>query len=146
MFKATDPRIGRAVAIKVLTAAADDPDLLARFYREAKYTGGLQHQNIVTVYELGHQDGIPYLVIGVSRGSEPGRSHCVGTADAHCGKIEDHSASLQRPELCAQTRLSSIGISSQLILSFSKTVQPNLSISGLHVAMWKPADAPEPGR
>lgn len=63
VFKATDPRIGRAVAIKVLTAAADDPDLLARFYREAKYTGSLQHQNIVTVYELGHQDGIPYLVM-----------------------------------------------------------------------------------
>jgi hypothetical protein len=63
VFKATDPRIGRAVAIKVLTAAADDPDLLDRFYREAKYTGNLQHQNIVTVYELGHQDGVPYLVM-----------------------------------------------------------------------------------
>ncbi len=63
VFKATDPRIGRSVAIKVLTAAADDPDLLLRFYREAKYTGNLQHQNIVTVYELGHQDGIPYLVM-----------------------------------------------------------------------------------
>src|SRR5579864_4517892 len=63
VFKATDPRIGRSVAIKVLTAAADDPDLLLRFYREAKYTGSLQHQNIVTVYELGHQDGIPYLVM-----------------------------------------------------------------------------------
>lgn len=63
VFKGTDPRIGRSVAIKVLTAAADDPDLLLRFYREAKYTGSLQHQNIVTVYELGHQDGIPYLVM-----------------------------------------------------------------------------------
>jgi serine/threonine protein kinase len=63
VYKATDPRIGRSVAIKVLTAAADDPDLLLRFYREAKYTGSLQHQNIVTVYELGHQDGVPYLVM-----------------------------------------------------------------------------------
>jgi serine/threonine protein kinase len=63
VFKAVDPRIGRSVAIKVLTAAADDPDLLLRFYREAKYTGSLQHQNIVTVYELGHQDGVPYLVM-----------------------------------------------------------------------------------
>jgi serine/threonine protein kinase len=63
VFKGIDPRIGRAVAIKVLTAAPDDPDLLARFYREAKYTGNLQHQNIVTVYELGHQDGVPYLVM-----------------------------------------------------------------------------------
>lgn len=63
VYKGTDPRIGRSVAVKVLTAAADDPDLLLRFYREAKYTGSLQHQNIVTVYELGHQDGVPYLVM-----------------------------------------------------------------------------------
>jgi len=63
VFRGTDPRIGRTVAIKMLTAAADDPDLLIRFYREAKYTGSLHHQNIVTVYELGHQDGVPYLVM-----------------------------------------------------------------------------------
>jgi len=63
VFRGSDPRIGRQVAIKMLTAAADDPDLLIRFYREAKYTGSLHHQNIVTVYELGHQDGVPYLVM-----------------------------------------------------------------------------------
>jgi tetratricopeptide (TPR) repeat protein len=63
VFRGNDPRIGRQVAIKMLTAAAEDPDLLIRFYREAKYTGGLHHQNIVTVYELGHQDGVPYLVM-----------------------------------------------------------------------------------
>jgi serine/threonine protein kinase len=63
VFRGNDPRIGRAVAIKMLTAAADDPDLLLRFDREAKYTGNLNHQNIVTVYELGHQDGVPYLVM-----------------------------------------------------------------------------------
>ncbi|HET6181340.1 MAG TPA: protein kinase [Candidatus Sulfotelmatobacter sp.] len=63
VFQGNDPRIGRPVAIKMLTAAAEDPDLLIRFYREAKYTGRLHHQNIVTVYELGHQDGVPYLVM-----------------------------------------------------------------------------------
>lgn len=64
VYKATDSRIGRSVAIKILSGAYDDdPDLLARFYREAKSTGSLQHQNIVTVYELGDQDGIPYLVM-----------------------------------------------------------------------------------
>ena len=63
VYRGNDPRIGRSVAIKVLTAAAEDPDLLIRFYREAKYTGSLHHQNIVTVYELGHQDGVPYLVM-----------------------------------------------------------------------------------
>lgn len=64
VYCATDPRIGRRVAIKVLAGGhSEDPDLLARFYREAKCTGSLQHQNIVTVYELGDQDGCPYLVM-----------------------------------------------------------------------------------
>jgi hypothetical protein len=64
VYRATDPRIGRPVAIKVLTEFfSEDSELLARFYREAKSTGSLQHQNIVTVYELGDQDGFPYLVM-----------------------------------------------------------------------------------
>ncbi|HET7442140.1 MAG TPA: protein kinase [Terriglobales bacterium] len=64
VYHAMDPRIGRPVAIKVLTGAlGEDQDLLARFYREARYTGGLQHQNIVTVYEFGEQDGFPFLVM-----------------------------------------------------------------------------------
>jgi serine/threonine protein kinase len=64
VYRATDPRIGRPVAIKVLTGLfSEDSELLERFYREAKSTGSLQHQNIVTVYELGDQDGFPYLVM-----------------------------------------------------------------------------------
>jgi len=64
VYKAFDPRLGRHVAIKVLSAAfGEDSQLLARFYREAKYTGSLQHQNIVTVYDFGDQDGFPYLVM-----------------------------------------------------------------------------------
>jgi serine/threonine protein kinase len=64
VYRAVDPGIGRQVAIKMVTAAAgDDPDLLKRFYREAKSTGILQHPNIVTVHELGDQQGVPYLVM-----------------------------------------------------------------------------------
>ena len=63
VYRCNDPRIGRAVAIKVLTAAADDPDLLTRFHREAQYTGNLHHPNIVTIYELGQQETVPYLVM-----------------------------------------------------------------------------------
>ena len=85
VFRGTDPRIGRQVAIKMLTAAADDPDLLIRFYREAKYTGSLHHQNIVTVYELGHQEGVPYLVMefleGVSLESVIATKRAMSVAD-----------------------------------------------------------------
>ncbi len=64
VYKAMDPSIGRLVAIKMMTGGfADNPDLLRRFYREAQSTGTLQHPNIVIVYELGDQDGNPYMVM-----------------------------------------------------------------------------------
>jgi hypothetical protein len=64
VYKATDSRIGRLVAIKMMTGGfAENPDLLKRFYREAQSTGMLQHPNIVIVYDLGDQDGNPYLVM-----------------------------------------------------------------------------------
>ncbi len=64
VYKAMDNRIGRLVAIKMMTGGfADNPDLLKRFYREAQATGMLQHPNIVIVYDLGDQDGNPYLVM-----------------------------------------------------------------------------------
>jgi hypothetical protein len=64
VYKATDPHLDRLVAIKMMTVGfAEDPELLKRFYREAQSTGSLQHPNIVTVYDLGDQDGSPYLVM-----------------------------------------------------------------------------------
>ena len=64
IYKGVDPGIGRVVAIKMITGAfADDPELLHRFYREAQSVGNLQHPNIVTIYDLGVEDGSPYLVM-----------------------------------------------------------------------------------
>jgi eukaryotic-like serine/threonine-protein kinase len=64
IYKGVDPGIGRIVAIKMMTGAfADDPELLQRFYREAQSVGSLQHPNIVTIYDLGVEDGNPYLVM-----------------------------------------------------------------------------------
>ena len=64
IYKGVDPGIGRVVAIKMITGAfADDPELLHRFYREAQSVGNLQHPNIVTIYDLGLEDGSPYLVM-----------------------------------------------------------------------------------
>jgi len=70
VYKATDPHIGRFVAIKMITAGfAGNPDLLKRFYREAQSTGNLQNPNIVTVYDLGDHDGNPYLVMEYLEGA-----------------------------------------------------------------------------
>lgn len=64
VYKAMDNLIERVVAIKMMTGGfADNPDLLKRFYREAKSTGMLQHPNIVIVYDLGDHEGNPYLVM-----------------------------------------------------------------------------------
>jgi len=64
VYKASDAHLGRLVAIKMLSIrCTEDPDLLKRFYREAQSTAGLQHPNIVTVFDFGEQDGNPYLVM-----------------------------------------------------------------------------------
>ncbi len=64
VYKATDTRLDRTVAIKVLLAhVADDPDLRQRFEREAKTISSLNHPHICTLYDIGQQDGIDYLVM-----------------------------------------------------------------------------------
>src|SRR5947209_3728264 len=64
VYKAVDPGIGRPVAIKMMTGNfADNPDLLKRFQREAQSAGTLQHRNIVIIYELGTENGHPYMAM-----------------------------------------------------------------------------------
>ena len=64
VYRAVDKRIGRKVAIKTLTEAiSSSPEMLQRFYQEAEKTGRLSHPNIVTVYDVGDQDGLPYIVM-----------------------------------------------------------------------------------
>ena len=63
VYRAEDKRIGRKVAIKTLTEGfSGQPEMLERFYREAQ-AGILQHPNIVIVYDLGDEDGIPFIVM-----------------------------------------------------------------------------------
>jgi serine/threonine protein kinase len=64
VFKARDPLIGRLIALKTITASvADDPGLLERFRGEAKAAGALQHPNIVTIYEMGEAEGVPFIAM-----------------------------------------------------------------------------------
>ncbi len=63
VYRAEDRRIGRLVAIKTLTEGfSGQPEMLERFYREAQ-AGILQHPNIVIVYDLGDEDGVPFIVM-----------------------------------------------------------------------------------
>jgi eukaryotic-like serine/threonine-protein kinase len=64
IYRAFDPYFERAVAIKVMSAQfAADEEFRARFFREARSTARLHHPNIVSVYDLGEEGGIPYLVM-----------------------------------------------------------------------------------
>lgn len=63
VYKARDTRLDRMVAIKVLRDLPDKPELAARFEREARAIAALNHPHICTLYDVGHQDGIDYLVM-----------------------------------------------------------------------------------
>jgi len=70
VYKGIDRTLGREVAIKTLTGAiSSDPDMLARFYNEGRKTGSFKHPNIVTVYELGDHNGVPYIAMELVEGN-----------------------------------------------------------------------------
>lgn len=60
VYKGRDPFLKRDVAIKVCTV--DDAGLRQRFFREAEIAGRLEHRNIVSVFALGFEGGVPFLV------------------------------------------------------------------------------------
>ncbi len=64
VYRASDTRLGRAVAIKILPAnIAADPVAKQRFEREAKAISSLNHPNICVLHDIGHQDGLDYIVM-----------------------------------------------------------------------------------
>ena len=64
VFKARDTRLGRLVAIKVLSPAREgDSDLRARLLREARATSSLNHPSIVTVYEAGSAEDVDFIAM-----------------------------------------------------------------------------------
>jgi len=61
VYEARDMRLDRTVAIKVLPST--EPELKARFEREAKAIAALQHPHICTLHDIGHVDTVDYLVM-----------------------------------------------------------------------------------
>jgi eukaryotic-like serine/threonine-protein kinase len=69
VWRGVDERLGRRVAVKLLDRATADPAMLQRFDREARTAGGLTHPNIVAVYDVGADNGVPYLVMELIDGT-----------------------------------------------------------------------------
>ena len=64
VYKATDTRLGRTVAIKVLPQRlAENPQFKRRFEREARAVSSLSHPNICALHDVGHEDGVDFMVM-----------------------------------------------------------------------------------
>jgi len=63
VYRAQDTRLGRDVAVKVLTRnLSNDADALRRFEQEARAAGMLNHPNILAIYDIGNEAGVRYIV------------------------------------------------------------------------------------
>src|SRR5215471_2116690 len=69
VYRARDTRLGRDVAVKVLPQhLSSDPDLKARFEREARAISSLNHPHICHLYDIGSHDGTDFLVMELLEG------------------------------------------------------------------------------
>lgn len=70
VYLAEDTELHRKVAIKFLPGGfAADPDVLARFKREARAAASLSHPNIITIHEVAEHEGRPYIVMAYVDGA-----------------------------------------------------------------------------
>jgi Tol biopolymer transport system component len=64
VYRALDTRLDRTVAVKILPShLSENPEARQRFDREARAISSLNHPNICTLYDVGHQDGVDFLVM-----------------------------------------------------------------------------------
>jgi hypothetical protein len=71
VFKAYDPSLDRAVALKIISSESDaTEELRTRFFREAQACARLSHPNIVTIHDLGEADGTLFIVMELLEGEE----------------------------------------------------------------------------
>ncbi|MEQ1912034.1 MAG: serine/threonine-protein kinase [Vicinamibacterales bacterium] len=73
VYGGIDDVMDRPVAVKVMMAdLEEDPETSARFYREASAAGQLVHRNIITIFDMGEDDGRPFIVMELLDGDTLG--------------------------------------------------------------------------
>src|SRR5262245_16161627 len=73
VYLARDPRLERAVAVKILPRdLADDADRMHRFIREARAASALNHANVATIYDIGESEAVHFIVMEYVEGSTLG--------------------------------------------------------------------------
>jgi eukaryotic-like serine/threonine-protein kinase len=131
LYRATDTKLGRDVAIKVLPAAfACDPDRMARFSREAKMLASLNHPNIVAIYGVEDRALILELVPGKNlKGPLP-----VATALGYAGQIASaleaaHEKGIVHRDLKpANIRITPAGLVKVLDFGLAKAIEADPSV------------------
>jgi serine/threonine protein kinase len=69
VYRATDTVLGRKVALKILTEAGSaDEEAKARFFQEARLASNISHENIISVYDFGEDQGRPFIVMELLEG------------------------------------------------------------------------------
>jgi serine/threonine protein kinase len=63
VYLARDPLLERTLAVKVLSVDSDNQELRERFAREARSAAALRHRNIVTIFDIGEQEGRPFIAM-----------------------------------------------------------------------------------
>jgi len=88
VYKARDKRLKRLVALKFLSRREVDSTSKARFLREAQAASALSHPNIITIYDIGDQDGTNYIVMEYIDGKA--LNDVIPSNGLHVGKALDY--------------------------------------------------------
>ena len=103
VYRARDLRLSRDVALKVLREEISrDSDLVRRFQQEARAVGALNHPNIVTVFDTGENEGVPFIVSELLEGSTLRERLGTGALDAR--KALDFGTQIARGLVAAHER------------------------------------------
>ena len=95
VYRARDTRLARDVAVKVLPADfSTDEDRLRRFEREARAASALNHPNILTIHDIGTEDGAPYVVSELLEGETLRQRLSSGALVSR--KVVDYAAQVAR--------------------------------------------------
>ncbi|MEM7244198.1 MAG: serine/threonine-protein kinase [Acidobacteriota bacterium] len=70
VYRGEDPLLGRQVAIKVITGSDVTEEMKQRFIHEARAVAAIDHANIVVVYDLGEEQGVPYIAMELLVGED----------------------------------------------------------------------------
>ncbi len=88
VYRATDERLGRQVALKVLPdALAAHPERRARFLREARAAAAATHRNIATIYEIGEADGHVFIAMELGVGETLRERIAAGLSQAEAMRV-----------------------------------------------------------